>query len=304
MRPVAAIAYSFFNLFQLPTMAEFVRTVNEQGGQSKKGREYNYFNTVRGLAQWVISPVTREEINRTVKNSVTYRKDDRRDPFAGRRGTGGFHRQVQRIKTLISRSPLSNQELKIFDAACNHGHIAEYLDQRIKRYTGMDVFNEVIQSAWKEAEERFPKISCSDYSFVRGNILLRSSYKGLPQDNNLVICTGTIGHFSPYQIAQLLDNLASVLDNSGDSRIIIGFPIIPNNYDSSRLKSFCSKYKEEDGVRYIVQRDGLEFRRYEKDDIVRLVQQNKKLEIIDIIEPSEELRNAYLCLKRKSTNPV
>ncbi|MBI3591172.1 MAG: class I SAM-dependent methyltransferase [Candidatus Melainabacteria bacterium] len=314
MRPVAAITYSFLNRYGLWTMAEFVRTVNEQGGQSKNGKEHNYFNTLRGLAQWIISPITREEINRAVRNSVIYRDGDRLDPFT-RRVSKRFGIQAQRIKTLISRSPLSEQELKIFDAASNHGHITEELEQKIKRYTGMDIFNEVIQSAWKEAVERFQKIGCNDYNFVHGNILLGSSYKGLPRDNNLVICTGVMGHFRTYQIVQLLDNLASTLDNSDNSRIIISFPVISQDYDSSGLIVSTDEFgnilpkprREEDGIKYVLERSRMtnfEFRRYEKNDILKLIQQNKRLEIADTIEPSEELCNIYLCLKRKPTNKI
>ena len=307
MTPVAAIAHSFLNHCGLWTMAEFVRTVNEQGSQLKDGREPLYGNTLRGLAQWIISPVAREEINRTVRNSVIYREHDRLDPFNGR-GTR-FPIQIERVKTLLSRSPLRNQELKIFDAACNHGHIAEHLDQKIRRYSGMDTFDEVIESAWKEAVERFEKIGCDDYSFVHGNILLKSSYNGLPQDNNLAICTGVIGHFRPYQITQLLNNLADMVEQSDNPRIIIGIPIIPKDYDYTGLiintdeigNALPKPRRKEDEIRYIVQRSsliGFEFRRYEQDDIVRLIQQNKRLEIVDIIEPSEELQNVYLCLKK------
>jgi|GEM_PF-5363552 len=310
MKVFPATAYSFLNQYGLWTMAEFVRTVADQGSQLKDGREPKYGTTLRGLAQWVISPVTREEINRTVRNSVAYREHDRLDPFNGR--SNGFKTQVQRTKALISRSSLSNQELKIFDAACNHGHIAEHLDQKIRRYNGMDTFDEVIESAWKEAVERFEKIGCSDYSFVHGNILLKSSYKGLPQDNNLAICTGVMGHFRPYQIVQLLDNLTDMVDSSGSSRIIVGIPVIPKDYDSTGFIITTDQFgnimpkprREEAGIRYIVQRSkagltNFEFRRYEKDDIVNLVKQNKRLEIADIIEPSEELQNVYLCLKKK-----
>lgn len=310
MKLFPATAYSFLNQHGLWTMAEFVRTVADQGSQLKDGREPKYGTTLRGLAQWVISPVTREEINRTVRNNVLYREHDRKDPFSGR--SNGFRIQVERLKTLISRSPLSDQELKIFDAACNHGHIAEHTDQKIRSYNGMDIFDEVIESAWKEAIERFEKIGCDDYSFVHGNILLRSSYNGLPQDNNLAICTGVMGHFRPYQIAQLVNNLADMIDNSSSSRIIIGIPVIPRDYDSTGFiintdeigNVLLKPRREEDGVKFIVQRSrtgltNFEFRRYERDDIVNLIQQNKILEIADIIEPSEELQNVYLCLKKK-----
>ena len=313
MKLFPATAYSYLNQYGLWTMAEFVRTVADQGSQLKDGREPQYGGTLRGLAQWFISPVTREEINRTIRNSVIYREGDCRDPFKGR--SNGFKTQIHRMKTLISRSPLSDQELKIFDAACNHGHIAEHLDQRIRRYYGMDTFDEIIESAWKEAVERFEKIGCSDYSFVQGNILLRSSYKGLPQDNNLAICTGVMGHFRPYQISRLVDNLTDMIDHSGNSRIIIGIPVIPKDYDSTGFIITTDQFgnvmpkprREEDGIRYIVQRSktglsNFEFRRYERDDIVNLIQQNKRLEIADIIEPSEELQNVYLCLKKNKAN--
>lgn len=293
-------AVSFLRGLGFSRTAEYLNVLSDEGAMSNNSREYQYGNPTRGLCRSFCSPITRKHVQRTVRNNLIYRATDFEHPFDDTQ-------HANYVRKLVSRSPLNGRDIKLFDGACNHGYLACTLEQKIERYVGMDLIEDVIETAKREANERFNEISCSDFKFVQGNLLIKSSYQGIPGDNNLIVCTGTFGHFRPMQILHVLDNLESVLSIESNARIIIGIPIIPPDFDSSTFivneDAFGSVIPHprqvENGVRFVMVRanDNYEYSRYEGDDIVRLIQSHKKLEVEDMIKNGGSI---YLSLKRKT----
>lgn len=293
-------ATSFLRELGFSRTAEYLNVLSDEGAMSNNGREYKYGNPTRGLYRSFCSPITRRYVQRTVRNNLIYRATDPEHPFDNTQ-------HANYVRKLVSRSPLNGKDIRLFDGACNHGYLACTFEQKIERYVGMDLIEDVIETAKREANEQFSGIGCSDFKFVQGNLLIKSSYQGIPSDNNLVVCTGTFGHFRPMQILHALDNLESVLSIESDARIIIGVPIIPPDFDSSTFivneDAFGNVIPHprqiENNVRFVIVRynGDYEYSRYEGDDIVRLIQSHKKLEIEDTIKNSGSI---YLSLKRKT----
>ena len=292
-------AVSFLRELGFPTTAEYLNVLSDEGALSNNGREYKYGNPTRGLYHSICYPVTRRYVQRTVGNNLIYRSTNSEHPFDDTR-------HAKYVRRLVSRSPLNGRDIKLFDGACNHGYLASNLKQKVRRYVGMDLIEDVIATAKAEANEKFSEIGCSDFKFVQGNLLIKSSYKGIPSDNNLVVCTGTFGHFRPIQILHVLDNLESILSVESDARIVIGVPIIPPDFDRSTFvvnwdadgNVIPHPRQIEKGVRFVIVRwdDGYKYGRYEGDDIIRLLKSHKRLEIDDVIKNG---RGIYLSLKRR-----
>jgi len=303
---LTANTISALNHYGFPTTAEFVRQVQVAGIEDVEGNEHKYGATLRGLSHWFCDPITREEIKRAIKNNTFYRINDSRNFFSRNGGTP----HGKAVNELVLRSSLANVPLKVLDAACNHGYLVEKLTPKVERYIGIDLIEETIRSANEQAKERFARAECSNYQFVAGNILLRSAFERLPKDNNLIVCTGTLGHFRPAQIVKLLNNFSFVLSGDANSRIIISCPIIPKDYDSTGLVVNCDGWgnvlpkprREEDGVRFIIQRNvsksgvaKFEYRRYELDDFTSLIETQTPFKVEDSVKP-EDSQNIYVSL--------
>lgn len=292
-------AVSFLRELGFPKTAEYLNVLNDEGTLSNNGREYKYGNSTRGLYRLICYPVTRQYVQRTVGNNLIYRSTNSKHPFDNTQ-------HAKYVRRLVSRSPLNSRDIKLFDGACNHGYLASTLKQKIERYVGMDLIEDVIATAKAEANERFSKIGCSDFKFVQGNLLIKNSYRELPSDNNLAVCTGTFGHFRPMQILHVLDNLESILSAESDARIIIGIPIIPPDFDRSTFivnedaesNIIPHPRQIEEGVRFVIVRwdNDYKYNWYEGDDIVRLIKSHKRLEIEDMIKNEGSI---YLSLKRR-----
>lgn len=261
-----------------------------------------------GLLRWCVDPLMREEIKRGLANADIYSKEDHNRPFDKNGGTP--HMKV--VKKLLERSPLQSSSLKLLDAGCNHGYLVDHLENPVQRYIGLDLIGETIKTAANEAKERFSKIGCSDYTFLQGDIRYPHVYRDIPKDNNLIVCTGLLGHFRPIHIQNLLDNFYSILSDDESSRVIIGCPIIPDDFEEHLFIANYDEYgnllkvprRIDKGIRFVAEGNntGFQYRRYEVEDFLSLVNSHGKFELVDR-EPQKLKRNdgiIYLCLKKKT----
>lgn len=227
----------------------FIKALHRDGTYSQNGRAYKYGNTSRGLTNFLLDPNTRYEVLSAVRNVSNYRKIDSLHPYSQRGGTP----QTKRLGELISSGLLSNQRIKLFDGACNHGYLAEHV-QNLERYIGMDLVKETIETACNEAKERFERTRCKDYKFIQGDVLDPTSYQAVPKDNNVVVCTGVLGHFRPRYIKILLDNLNQVLSDNYGARIYLGVPVFMREPNSHLLRRAIYS---DDGVDFVKCGEGI-----------------------------------------------
>ena len=271
--------------------AEVIRACHQTGDEGTRVDTTGLAPTVRGLYYYAFYPSVRAKISEAVQASLKYRETESEDHFDNKELLG-----VNKTASLIIKA-FPEQELKIIDAGCNHGQLASsnLLSGRIKRYIGIDRFT---TQAKLEAKERFKKAQCKDYRFITNDILLRSTYKNLPKNNNLAVCIGVSGHFRPHQIQRLLLNLNGILSNDNSSRIIFGYPAIKKEcFNTLALEHFY-----EDKINYTVTDDkvlGFKYRVFDPDDMNRFIE-NCGFEIDrenSCIKDPANTRINYLCLK-------
>lgn len=267
---------SLFNDLYFWSGAETLRTLHREGIKTRHGKPTEYGNTFRGAYYFFIDPAVRTEVINSVRNGLRYRERDH-DHFFSKGVIPGYNPSPQRIGKIILTTDLSTKRLRIFDAGCNHGQLVDYIKQPIESYLGMDLFEETISTAKKDAKERFKKINCSNYKFIQGDIVVQGSYKGLPRNHNLVVCTGVLGHFRPKHIALILDNLNEMLSCEESSRIFIQCPVI-NSYGSKNLE----KIRIEENMKFIekgTRGNRLYFRCYDMKDLIRFIEEQCKFNI-------------------------
>lgn len=272
------------------------------------GKETGYGNFLKGIFQIVFNPNVRFEVLEPIWNSLIYRVIDKAKPFNAYSGSP----QLLTLAQLVERGPLKRHKLKILDAGCNHGYLVNYINQPIERYIGLDIIEETIDQARKNAKIRFEKKECSNYQFTLGDILSRHTYAGLPTDNNLVVCTGTAGHFRPRQIALLLNYLNEVLSDEDEARIYLGYPVINDRFDRKLSKG------TDDGIDFTkcYSFGALTFRCYDPDQFEKFVESlgfEIDFDNSDTVRPNgnrgerlykwerSNIRTLHLCLKKKST---
>ena len=294
-------SWSELCVFVKNAVNESYRVLEELGSSPpESNRVYKYGNVMRGIYCYAADPRLRTVIKDSISNAALYRTTNSEHLFSRNGGTA----QTKRVGELIANGPLKGARLRILDAACNHGYLAKNIVQPIDRYIGMDLFEETISVATLTAREIFSKIDCSDYQFIVGNILKNGSYRNLPKDNNVAVCTGVAGHFRPSEITKLLENLNQILANEDSSRIYFGYPVLCNQY--TRRKEL---YVDE-GINYYscIGLGGIKFRCYDPDQLEKFVEQcGFEIDWMnsDVRRPSidgdikEKTRSLHLCLKKK-----
>ena len=203
--------------------AKWLRAIEEYGAIPPDDvRSYPSGNFLRGLTLLRLSSV-RNAIASQIHNCARYQFAEDVQPYKVP-GT-----DLQRISNLISQGPLAGQKLRIFDVPSNSGYLVDKITQLVDRYIGMDILEDTIKRANEEAQERFEKIGCSEYRFIYGNILNFNNYKGLPQDNNVIVVAAIMGHFSPNKFLRIFENLNKMLSSNKDARIYLGCHVFDVN---------------------------------------------------------------------------
>ena len=281
--------------------SEFMRVVRQAGRDPK----YRYGNTLRGMCRYSLDSSVRANVDETASSFLWYREIDHEHPFSKNGGTG----QIKTVSRLISQGPLKDKKLKVFDAACNHGYLVEHIPTP-ERYIGMDIIEETINTANREAPKRFEELGCNNYKFIAGDILDPESYKDVPQDNNVIVCTGIVGLFRPQQIKKLLSNLNQILAYDKDARIYFGFPVIHKDHFDNKLV----EKKFDENIPYVMEHTRIDignrvrvsFRCYDPEKLIEFISSNCGFEIdwqnSDIRLPAKEehLRSIHLCIKKKN----
>ena len=302
---VATRAISTLNLLRFKRTAQWFQSIYTEGTMHSPR---THWPVTLGFVRWCVDPFTREEIKREHENLQRYATGDQIHSF----GNYGGKYHAEHVGRLLKQSHLLHSPLKVLDAACNHGYLVDYLKTPLQRYIGIDLIDEIIATANAEALKRFSKVGCNDYRFLKGDIRLNETYETVPTDNNLIVCNGVLGHFRPKHICQLLDNFYAVLSDDTSSRVIMGCPTIPDDFERHLFLVNEDQFgnirkvprRNEGGMRFVVQRntsDDFEYRRYEIDDLIAFVNNHGGFRIVDK-DPKEinpQDGSIYLCLQKK-----
>ena len=305
--------------------AALLRALHREGTYSLDGTRHKRLNVSRGLVRLCRDPNARYEILTAINNTRTYVAIHPEHRFATNEGTP----QTKRVGKLISNGLPAHKKVKVFDGACNDGYLAKHIEN-LERYIGMDFLSETIEDANREVHERFKDTGCNDFQFVVGDICDPTSYEEIPKDNNVVVCTGVVGHFRPRYIPSLLNNLNGILSNEEDARIYLGCPVFSRELIGYRsvfsddgmdfIKTGKSKFSGDHPWELVRERTntgggsrynpthGLLYRSYDPYQFIDFIQrlgyeidfENSDLEQLTSIDYKHKtFRGIHLCLKKK-----
>ena len=185
----------------------------------------------------------------------------------------------------------SFNELRVLDIGCNIGDLLDeissrtQLQARLKRYVGLDAATDAI----KIAKSNHPQ-----YTFVLADALQESTYNSsvIPNDNNIIVCSGLCDYLSPKNIKLLLSLLEKKLSTKPSSRIYINYPTTRPTYglfsenDLCFIDQFYAEYDQyyggsvfvEDEIRGIVYGKNPHFFKYKPDEFNKMIE-NANFEI-------------------------
>ncbi len=190
------------------------------------------------------------------------------------------------VAKLIKEGSLGNQELRILDVGCHEGGLVDSLEElpdlRIRRYLGIDISQDAIE----HAKSKHP-----GHDFLAADALSIDTYNSglLPDDNNIITCTGLFDYFSPKEIMQVLNLLKNKLDQNENARLYVSYATTMPSYNidlSQASKALLDIYRHvysgksrratksctEAEIRYFVNTTTtLKFYRYSPDEFAKLV---------------------------------
>ena len=302
MRPISLLT-SIFSGVGLPGAARFLRNIYHVGYRhSPTGKKdpYEVFDVCRGLCLLATHKAIRQELGQPLTLSDIYRDSTIFQSWV----KSGQWRCPEIITSLIAHSSKA-KSLKILDVGCHQGNLIKLIEsgsdlsERIDSYYGVDLSRDAVQIAIRLHP---------NHTFIEGDALMEETYKAIPLNNNVVVCSGVCDFFSPREIRNLLKNIDSRFSREDDSLIFISYQTTAPNYgvpEPIEVKLINREQIVEDGIVCYKGRSGIapSMYKYDPQEFKKLVE-SCGFEIVEENSQSDTsgLIAVYdiVCLRRKN----
>ena len=299
MRPISLLR-GIFSGVGLPGAGRFLRDTYHVGcrhSPTDRKDPYEVFDAGRGLFLLATHKAIREELGQSLTLSDIYRDSTEFQISI----QSGQWRCPETITSLIAYSSKA-KSLKILDVGCHKGNLIKLIEnrsdlsERIDSYYGVDLSRDAV----RRATRLHP-----NHTFIEGDALMEETYKAIPLNNNVVVCSGVCNFFSPREIRTLLKNIDSRFSKEDDSLIFITYLPTPNHGVPRPIKVRLCNYEEivEDGIVCYKGKSGIapSMYKYDPQEFKKLVE-SCGFEIVEENSQSDTSVAVYeiVCLRRKN----
>ena len=205
-----------------------VRRIGITNSPTIRRDPYEIFDTSRGLFLLATKGAMRQKIGKPLTLVDVYYDSN---AFAVYIQSGYWHCHQIIAKLIANDKVYTEKNLKILDIGCHQGNLTEEIQKHFPLFKGIESYCgiDLSQDAIRIARSLHPQ-----HTFIEGNALSEETYQMVPQDNNVVVCSGVCDFLSPRDIKNLLMAINRKLSREDDAQVFINYQTSVAHYGVSQ----------------------------------------------------------------------